>query len=154
MVYGFVAAAAKVMPLTSVFAEMDTLVVFERGNVAVSTDPLGTVVGVQFVAVFQSPELGLRFHVGAAGLAGLDAKHQDKRAENRSDVREWCFHGEPENDQGRPAMPSFYFAYLVNSCQFAPRIVEKESDQSLILYLALNERRRSAKKCCLKVDRA
>jgi len=35
----------------------------------------------------------------------------------------------------------------------APRIVEKESDQSLILYLALNERRRNAEKCCLKVDR-
>jgi hypothetical protein len=81
-------------------------------------------------------------------------QHQDKRAENRSDVREWCFHGEPENGQGRPAMSSFYFAYLVKSYQFAPRIVEKESDQSLILYLALNERRRNAEKCCLKVDRA
>ena len=90
----------------------------------------------------------------AAGLAGLDAKHQDKRAENRSDLREWCFHGEPENGQGRSAMSSFYFAYLVNSYQFAPRIVEKESDQPLILYLALNERRRNAEKCCLKVDRA
>ena len=89
----------------------------------------------------------------AAGLAGLDAKHQDKRAENRSDVREWCFHGESESGQGRPAMSSFYFAYLVNSCQCAPRIVEKESDQSLILYLALDERRRNAEKCCLKVDR-
>jgi len=90
----------------------------------------------------------------AAGLAGLDAKHQDKRAENRSDVREWCFHGEPESGQRRPAMSSFYFAYLVNSCQCAPRIVEKESDQSLILYLALNQRRRNAEKCCLTVDRA
>src|SRR6266550_1275273 len=129
-------------------------VVFERANVAVSADPLGTVAGLQFVLVFQSPERGLRFHVTLPGLAGLDAKHQDKRAENRSDVRERCFHGEPENGQGRPAMSSFYFAYLVNSCQCAPRIVEKESDQSLILYLALDERRRNAEKCCLKVDRA
>src|SRR5205807_446868 len=38
-------------------------VVFERANVAVSADPLGTVAGLQFVAVFQSPELGLRSHV-------------------------------------------------------------------------------------------
>ena len=58
---------------------------------------------------------------------------------------------EPENGQGRPAESSFYFAYLVNTCQFAPRIVEKESDQSLILYLALNERRRNAEKCFLKL---
>ena len=42
---------------------METLVVFERANVAVSADPLGTVGGVQFVAVFQSPEVGLRSHV-------------------------------------------------------------------------------------------
>ena len=129
-------------------------VLFERANVAVSTDPLGTVTGLQFVLVFQSPERGVTLPCYAAGLAGLDAKHQDKRAENRSDVREWCFHGESESGQGRPAMSSFYFAYLVNSCQCAPRIVEKESDQSLILYLALDERRRNAEKCCLKVDRA
>ena len=38
-------------------------VVFERANVAVSADPLGTVAGLQFVLVFQSPERGLRFHV-------------------------------------------------------------------------------------------
>jgi len=38
-------------------------VVFERANVAVSADPLGTVAGPQFVLVFQSPERGLRFHV-------------------------------------------------------------------------------------------
>ena len=57
------AAAVKVMPLTSVFAEMATTVVFERAKVAVSADPLGTVAGLQFVLVFQSPERGLRFHV-------------------------------------------------------------------------------------------
>ena len=51
-------------------------------------------------------------------------------------------------------MSSFYFAYLVNSYQFASRIVEKESDQPLILYLALNERRRNAEKCCLKVGQS
>ena len=50
--------AVKVMPFTSVFAEIETLVVFERANVAVSADPLGTVAGFQFVLVFQSPERG------------------------------------------------------------------------------------------------
>jgi hypothetical protein len=58
IVYGFVAAEVNVMPFTSVFADMDTLAVFERANVAVSADPLGTVAGVQFVAVFQSPDAG------------------------------------------------------------------------------------------------
>jgi hypothetical protein len=51
------------MPLSSVFAEIEMAVVFERANVAVSADPLGTVAGLQFVLVFQSPERGLRFHV-------------------------------------------------------------------------------------------
>ena len=51
------------MPLTSVFAESETLVILEVAKVAVSDAPLGTVVGVQFVAVFQSPVAGLAFHV-------------------------------------------------------------------------------------------
>ena len=57
------APGAKVIPSTVVFAETETSVVFERPNVAVSDDPLGTVAGVQFVAVFQSPQPGLRSHV-------------------------------------------------------------------------------------------
>jgi hypothetical protein len=59
------AAAVNVTPLTLVFAEIETSVVFERANVAVSADPLGTVAGVQFVAVFQSPEPGLRSQVAS-----------------------------------------------------------------------------------------
>lgn len=43
MVKGFVAAAVKVMPLTSVVAERNRVVIFDRPNVAVSADPLGTV---------------------------------------------------------------------------------------------------------------
>jgi hypothetical protein len=50
------------MPLTSVFAEMEMAVLFERSNVAVSVGPLGTVAGVQLAAVFQSPEMGSRSH--------------------------------------------------------------------------------------------
>ena len=42
---------------------VNTSVVFERPKVAMSVEALGTVIGVQFVAVFQSPEAGLWFHV-------------------------------------------------------------------------------------------
>jgi len=48
---------------------METSVVFERSNVAVSADPLGTVAGVQLMAVFQSPEEGLRSHVALPARA-------------------------------------------------------------------------------------
>ena len=51
------------MPFTSVLAERETPVVFEAANVAVSEGPLGTVGGVQFAALFQSPAAGLVFHV-------------------------------------------------------------------------------------------
>ena len=44
----------KTMPLTSVNNERETPITFETANVAVSAGPLGTVLGVQFVAVFQS----------------------------------------------------------------------------------------------------
>ena len=51
------------MPLTSVSAEMETLLVLEDANVAVSEGPLGMVGGVQFAAWFQSLVAGLVFHV-------------------------------------------------------------------------------------------
>ncbi len=51
------------MPLTSVSAEMETLLVLEDANVAVSEGPLGMVGGVQFAAWFQSPVAGFIFHV-------------------------------------------------------------------------------------------
>src|SRR5436190_13085882 len=50
------------MLLTSVFADIETSVVLERPNVAISAGPLGTPFGVQFSAVFQSPEIGSRSH--------------------------------------------------------------------------------------------
>jgi hypothetical protein len=50
------------MPSTSVLAEMETSVVLERPNVAISAGPLGIPFGVQLAAVFQSPEIGSRFH--------------------------------------------------------------------------------------------
>jgi len=69
------AAAVNVMPLTSVFSEMETFVVFERAKVAVSVDALGTCAGVQFVLVFQSPERALRFHVALPARAKLARKN-------------------------------------------------------------------------------
>jgi len=46
-----------------VIAERETPVVLEVANVAVSEGPFGIVCGIQFVAVFQSPDAGLAFHV-------------------------------------------------------------------------------------------
>jgi hypothetical protein len=51
------------MPLTSVSAEMETPLVLEDANVAVSNGPLGMVGGVQLVAWFQYPVAGLVFQV-------------------------------------------------------------------------------------------
>lgn len=51
------------MPFTSVLAEMETPLVLEDANVAVSNGPLGMVGGVQFAAWFQSPVAGLVFQV-------------------------------------------------------------------------------------------
>ena len=62
------------MPLTSVFAEIETLVVFERAKVAISAGPFGIVIGVQLAAVFQVPEPGLRSHVALLACATIGTK--------------------------------------------------------------------------------
>ncbi len=56
------APALNTTPFT-VTAEREMPVVLERANVAVSAGSLGTAAGVQLLAVFQSPEPGLVFHV-------------------------------------------------------------------------------------------
>ena len=66
------APGAKVIPSTIVFAEIEMAVVFETAKVAVSADPLGTVAGIQLVAVFQSPDPGLRSHVGLPARTELE----------------------------------------------------------------------------------
>ena len=43
--------------------ERDMPTILEVAKLAVSVGPLGTVIGVQFAAVFQSPVVGLRFQV-------------------------------------------------------------------------------------------
>jgi len=66
------APGAKVIPSTTVFAEIETSVVFERPKVAVSDDRLGTVAGVQLVAIFQSPDPGLSSHVALPARTELE----------------------------------------------------------------------------------
>ena len=65
------AAGLNTIPFTSTVAENETSVVFEVANVAVSDGPLGTVSGVQLVAVFQSPLVGFSFPSRAVGECGL-----------------------------------------------------------------------------------
>ena len=57
------APALNTIPSTCVLADIETLVILEETNVAVSAAPLGTTMGVQFAALFQFPLPGLRFHV-------------------------------------------------------------------------------------------
>ena len=73
------AAGVKVMPLTSVFAEMDTSVVFERPNIAMSAGPLGTSIGVQLAAVFQSPEMGSRSHCAVIAYITVGTRNSSEQ---------------------------------------------------------------------------
>ena len=57
-------------------SDTETLVVLENANVAMSYRPLGTVAGVQLLAVFQSPEPGLAFHVALPPKVVLRAKNR------------------------------------------------------------------------------
>jgi hypothetical protein len=57
------APALKTMPLTSVPAEMETPVMLEDANVAVSADALGGPPADQLPAVCQFPVAGLAFHL-------------------------------------------------------------------------------------------
>ena len=65
------APASKTIPLTSTPLERTTFVMFDAANVAISDGPFGTVFGVQFAAVFQSPELGFIFHVALSANADV-----------------------------------------------------------------------------------
>lgn len=52
----------KTMLFTSIRSARAIFTIFETPNVAVSAGPLGTVIGVQLVGVFQSPVAGLGSH--------------------------------------------------------------------------------------------
>src|SRR5436190_16480387 len=70
------------MPLTSVSAERETLVILDVAKVAVSFGPLGTVIGPQSAAVPQSPPIGLNAQVALP--AWLDSIVRIKRSAGRS----------------------------------------------------------------------
>jgi hypothetical protein len=74
-----VAAAVNVMPLISVSAEIDTSVVFESPNVAVSAGPLGNPFGVQFAAVFQSPDMGSKSHCALIAYVAVGKRNNKKQ---------------------------------------------------------------------------
>jgi hypothetical protein len=63
------APGLKTMPLISVLRDRETPAKFETPKVAVSLGSFGTLAGVQFVAVNQSPFVGARFHVAPTARA-------------------------------------------------------------------------------------
>ena len=63
------APGLKMISARSITPDCEMAVMFETAKVAVSDGSLGTVLGVQFVAVFQSPVVGLRFQVALPALA-------------------------------------------------------------------------------------
>ena len=67
------------MALTSVLDEIETSVVCEMPNVAISFDPLGTASGVQFTGVFQSPEVGSKSHWALVPWAMIGTRNITKQ---------------------------------------------------------------------------
>src|SRR5436305_1188696 len=65
------APGSKIMRSTSSTGPAVTWVRFEIPKVAMSSGPLGTVVGVQLVAVLQSPLVGFRFQVALPPTAQI-----------------------------------------------------------------------------------
>jgi hypothetical protein len=63
----------KTIAATWIAPESEMLVILEVLKVAVSEGPLGTVFGVQFAAVFQSPLTGFRFHVALPAKTAVSA---------------------------------------------------------------------------------
>lgn len=97
------APALNTIPLTSVLAEIETLVRMEVANVAVSDEALGTVLGIQSLAVFQSPEPGLVCHVAlpAKVVAGVKRRSSNMAVASRK-ARALCRRGEgnaPKSDE-------------------------------------------------------
>src|SRR3954466_11917316 len=63
------APALNTMALSSTSLDKVMEGLFEVAQVATSLGPLGTALGTQLVAVFQSPEVGLRFQVALPAKA-------------------------------------------------------------------------------------
>ena len=70
VIVNMLAPAWKVIPFNVTLDERETLVTLEASKVATSDRPFGTVAGVQFAAVFQSPLVGLKFQVALSATKG------------------------------------------------------------------------------------
>ena len=64
----------KTIELTSVGSVGAMAVICEVASVAVSAGPFGTIAGVQFAAVFQSPLVGFRFQVALPANASVTVR--------------------------------------------------------------------------------
>jgi hypothetical protein len=67
------APGLKTIESTPTPADGEMEVMFDVSKVATSVGALGTVAGVQFAAVFQSPLVGLVFQVALPAQAGCDS---------------------------------------------------------------------------------
>ena len=79
------APGLKTMLFTSIEAVIETSVLLETPKVAISFGPFGTVAGVQFAAVFQSPLVGLRFQVALPAWAGAFGISKSNPHKSRAD---------------------------------------------------------------------
>ena len=85
MIVNALAPAWKSMPFSVTLDERETLVTLEASKVATSDRPLGTVAGVQFMAVFQLLDAGSRFQVALPARAVPLARN--KKAALKSGAR-------------------------------------------------------------------
>src|SRR5207244_1317476 len=76
------------MPFTSVVTELDIAVILEKAKVAVSDGPLGTLAGVQFAAVFQSPLTGSEIQVALLAWI-VCGKTKMNAGKSRATYAEW-----------------------------------------------------------------
>ena len=81
-------------------------VIVETSKVAMSPGPFGTVLGVQFAAVYQSPLVGLRFQVALSAWANCSASGMRRNASRRADRLVGLVAGVNGNDWGME-FPSF-----------------------------------------------
>lgn len=68
------APGSKTISLTSVSLDIETTLWLLVSNMATSFGPLGTIIGDQFAASFQSPDSGLVDHVAVVAKAGSTTK--------------------------------------------------------------------------------
>ena len=78
------APALNTIPPISIGPESEMLVILEPLKLAVSEGPFGTVFGVQFAAVFQSPLIGLALQVALPANEWAAIKHEKTQMTRKS----------------------------------------------------------------------